>query len=172
LEVAHYNVEMKDLEHVITLYQGDLFDALPTFFEGDLSLEDDDVSDKILSNSSGHKMHMFQQQYDLIITNPPYVTKADMLNLPSEYQHEPKLALEAGKDGLAIVSKILLNAQKYLKDGGGMLCEVGQCRAALEKKYGKIFGPHSKKVHWIKTANSIDEVFYIKKEHLNPANFA
>jgi ribosomal protein L3 glutamine methyltransferase len=154
---------MKDLEEMINIYHGDLFDALPEFFQGEDSLENDPLKNKV--------MQSYHQQYDLIMTNPPYVTKEDMTTLPKEYTYEPSIALEAGEDGLEIVDRILKESYHYLKDGGGLLCEVGQCKEALEKKYKKLFHVNSKKVHWIATDQSQQEVFYIKKEHLHPDNF-
>ena len=119
-----------------------------------------------------HDIRTFQApDYDLIISNPPYVTEDDMLDLPSEYKHEPSLALVAGKHGLSIVSRILAQAFDHLNDGGGLLCEVGQCKPALEKMFPQLFDPKLKKVQWFQTANSVDEVFYVKKEHLHPSLF-
>ena len=166
LEVAEYNVEMKGLNDIINIYQGDLFHALPEFFEGNDSLEG-----LSLPSDVNKLMKTYHQKYDLIITNPPYVTIDDMEELPKEYTYEPSVALEAGKDGLDIVTRILRESYNYLNDGGGLLCEVGQCKPALEKRFKNIFHPNSRKVHWIATEQSKDEVFYIKKEHLHPDNF-
>lgn len=146
LEVATMNIEAKDLDHLIHLHVGDLFDALP--------------------KDGLHK-------YDLILTNPPYVTTEDMQDLPEEYLHEPGIALEAGKDGLAVVRKIVRKAGHYLNEEGGLLCEFGQCKPAFMKVFGKqlegqqhLQNASEKKIHWIATSQSKDEVFYMNKKAL------
>ncbi|MCL7714137.1 50S ribosomal protein L3 N(5)-glutamine methyltransferase [Stenotrophomonas mori] len=63
--------------------------------------------------------------YDLIVTNPPYVTNAETDALPREYAHEPELALRAGDDGLDLVLKILRDAPDHLSEAGLLICEVG-----------------------------------------------
>ncbi len=74
-------------------------------------------------------------KYDLIVCNPPYVTTASMRKLPKEYRHEPALALAAGKDGLDLVRRILLEAKDHLTLGGLLICEIGSNRKALERAY-------------------------------------
>ena len=63
--------------------------------------------------------------YDLIVTNPPYVTNDETDALPREYAHEPDLALRAGDDGLDLVLKILRDAPDHLTEDGLLICEVG-----------------------------------------------
>jgi ribosomal protein L3 glutamine methyltransferase len=75
------------------------------------------------------------ERYDLIVTNPPYVTSGSMLLLPAEYRHEPGLALAAGKDGLDIVTRIVARAPAHLAPGGLLVCEVGDGRKAVERAY-------------------------------------
>jgi ribosomal protein L3 glutamine methyltransferase len=75
------------------------------------------------------------QRYDLILANPPYVTAAAMRRLPPEYRHEPGLALAAGKDGLAVVARILAEAPAHLAPGGVLACEVGDGRQAVERRF-------------------------------------
>ena len=75
------------------------------------------------------------RRYDLILTNPPYVTSAAMRRLPSEYRHEPGLALAAGKQGLDVVSRILAQARSHLGNGGLLVCEVGDRRRAVERAF-------------------------------------
>lgn len=73
--------------------------------------------------------------YDLIITNPPYVSYDQWQNLPKEYQYEPQSALAAGDDGMDIVRHILDNAGDYLTDDGILIMEVGTGAGYLEKLY-------------------------------------
>lgn len=75
------------------------------------------------------------QQYDLIVTNPPYVDAEDMSDLPDEFKHEPELGLAAGDDGLSLVDTMLLEAADHLTDNGLLFCEVGNSMTALDEKY-------------------------------------
>ena len=69
--------------------------------------------------------------YDLIVTNPPYVTNAETDALPAEYAHEPELGLRAGDDGLDLALKILRDAPRHLSEHGLLICEVGESERAL-----------------------------------------
>ena len=73
------------------------------------------------------------KQYQIIVSNPPYVSEEEMTELPDEYQHEPALALAAGQNGLDIVMKILQQAKKYLTQEGILIVEVGNSEVALKK---------------------------------------
>jgi len=75
-------------------------------------------------------------QYDLILSNPPYVSSAAMRRLPQEYGYEPGLALAGGKDGLSLVKQIVAQASSHLRPGGRLVCEVGDGRAAVERALG------------------------------------
>ena len=105
LEVAQINCERHGLAQRVHLVESDLFGAL-----GD-------------------------RKYDIIVSNPPYVTDGEMAALPAEYRHEPPLALAAGVTGLDVVDNILLNAHEHLTPHGILVVEVGDGRAALEAKY-------------------------------------
>jgi len=70
-------------------------------------------------------------RYDLIVSNPPYVTHAQTDALPREYSHEPELGLRAGDDGLDLALEILRDAPDYLSAHGLLICEVGESEAAL-----------------------------------------
>lgn len=74
-------------------------------------------------------------EYDLIVSNPPYVSTPAMRKLPAEYRHEPGIALAGGRDGLQFVSRILDAAPAHLRPGGVLVCEVGENRKALERTY-------------------------------------
>ena len=84
LEVAQINVARHQLQARVHLYESDMFDDLPA------------------------------ARYDVIVSNPPYVSLAEMQDLPEEYRHEPVSGLAAGEDGLDCVRKILTGASDYL----------------------------------------------------------
>jgi ribosomal protein L3 glutamine methyltransferase len=69
--------------------------------------------------------------YDLIVTNPPYVTNDETDALPKEYAHEPELGLRAGDDGLDLALKIMRDAPAHLNEDGLLICEVGEAEMAL-----------------------------------------
>jgi len=71
--------------------------------------------------------------YDLILTNPPYVTHAETDALPPEYAHEPEPGLRAGDDRLDLALKILRDAPQHLSEHGLLICEVGESERHLVK---------------------------------------
>ena len=71
------------------------------------------------------------RHYDLIVSNPPYVTGAEYEALPAEYEHEPRLGLIAGEDGLDLCVRILDAAAEHLTEQGLLVVEVGESEHAL-----------------------------------------
>ena len=71
------------------------------------------------------------RRYDLIVSNPPYVTEDEYAALPGEYAHEPKLGLTAGADGLDLCLRILAGAAEHLSEEGLLIVEVGESERAL-----------------------------------------
>ena len=71
------------------------------------------------------------ERYDLIVSNPPYVTHAETDALPREYSHEPELGLRAGEDGLDLALEILRDAPAHLSEHGLLICEVGESERHL-----------------------------------------
>ncbi|MBB5357964.1 ribosomal protein L3 glutamine methyltransferase [Rhodanobacter sp. ANJX3] len=71
------------------------------------------------------------RHYDLIVSNPPYVTEDEYTALPGEYRHEPKLGLTSGADGLDLCLRMLDEAAEYLTDEGLLIVEVGESEHAL-----------------------------------------
>ncbi|HEY0198624.1 MAG TPA: 50S ribosomal protein L3 N(5)-glutamine methyltransferase [Rhodanobacter sp.] len=71
------------------------------------------------------------QRYDLIVSNPPYVTDDEYAALPGEYAHEPKLGLTSGADGLDLCLRMLDEAADHLTDDGLLIVEVGESEHAL-----------------------------------------
>ncbi len=130
LQVARRNVDAYHFEDRITLIQSDLFASLKT------------------------------KRYDVIVANPPYVTDAAMANLPGEYQHEPKLALAGGADGMSIVKNIVRQARGHLKRGGLLFVEVGDGRAAAERTLTGV------PLTWLTTSAGDDMVFMARQAEL------
>ncbi len=108
LSVAAENIAWHQLGHRVNAIHSDLF-----------------------SNLSG-------RVYDIIVTNPPYVDEEDMSDLPSEYHHEPEMALAAGSDGLDLVRKILVQAPHFLSDDGILICELGNSWVHLQEAFPEI----------------------------------
>ncbi|MBJ7573946.1 50S ribosomal protein L3 N(5)-glutamine methyltransferase [Luteimonas sp. MC1828] len=121
LAMAHYNPEW----HVDGVDLSD--DALALAAENEKRL--------LVRNARFLKSDLFSalqgEHYDLIVSNPPYVTNAETDALPREYAHEPELGLRAGDDGLDLVLRILRDAPLHLTDDGVLVCEVGEAEHAL-----------------------------------------
>ena len=77
-------------------------------------------------------------RYDLILSNPPYVSAPAMAALPAEYRHEPRVALSGGADGLDFVARILAAAPAYLEAQGLLVCEVGNAQAAVRRRFAHL----------------------------------
>jgi len=73
--------------------------------------------------------------YDIIVSNPPYVGRAEMRRLPREYRHEPRLALASGADGLDAVRAIVAGARRHLGRDGILVVEVGNTERALLRAF-------------------------------------
>jgi len=100
-------------------------------------------------------------RYDLILSNPPYVGASAMTSLPPEYRHEPRVALAGGADGLDLVARIVAQAPDYLESGGLLLCEVGDGKAAVQRRFRGL------KLDWLKP-----EVFAAGRDALLAASTA
>lgn len=75
------------------------------------------------------KSDMFKQIqnriFDVIVSNPPYIETKEIQNLSNEVQHEPKLALDGGEDGLKFYKEILEQSANFLNSDGYLLFEIG-----------------------------------------------
>src|SRR5262249_35639684 len=124
------------------------------------NVSDYGLADRINLIRSDLFANLPRKTYDLIISNPPYVTATAMSDLPPEYRHEPRLALAGGEDGLDAVRTILTEAPRFLNPGGTLVVEVGHTRAATE-----LASPRVPFV-WLETAASADSVFLLTREKL------
>jgi ribosomal protein L3 glutamine methyltransferase len=123
LEVAERNIAAYGLEDRVRLVRSDLFDGL----EG--------------------------RRYDLIISNPPYVSAESLAAFPPEYAAEPAMAHAGGDDGLDIVRRILAEAPAHLTPDGTLVMEIGTGRAILEAEFADL------PFLWLDTEESEGEVF-------------
>ena len=83
-------------------------------------------------------LQSLQGPYDLIVTNPPYVSRQEIDDLPAEYRHEPELGLLSRDDGLDIPLRILREAAAYLSEDGLLVLEVGYSREALTARLPEV----------------------------------
>lgn len=113
---------------------------------------------KLINSNLFDKLNL---KYDIIITNPPYVSLDDIKILPKEYSYEPTIGLNAGKDSLKIVKKIIFNANNFLTNKGILICEVGNNIKYLLKKYCNI------PFQLINLKNGGEGVFVLKKSQLD-----
>ena len=100
------------------------------------------------------------KRYDLILSNPPYVTSEAMAALPAEYRHEPALALAAGADGLDVVRRILAAAREHLNPGGLLAIEVGHNQHLVEAAFPDL------PMVWLDTEHAEGKVFLVTREDL------
>lgn len=112
LSLAAKNLDRHNLTEQIEVFQGDLFESIPTLSE--------------------------DQKFDLIICNPPYVNAETMANLPKEYHAEPEISLAGGPDGMDIIRRIIANAKEYLADDGALVLEIGNEASNFMKAFPEI----------------------------------
>jgi len=98
LNIAKTNAEKIGVVERMRFCQGDLYQALPK-----------------------------GSQFDVIVSNPPYVSQDEMHNLEAELSFEPRFALTDEGNGLTLLDKLLHDAHLYLKEGGLLVLESGLC---------------------------------------------
>ncbi len=101
-----------------------------------------------------------QGPYDLILSNPPYVSQQEVDELPPEYRHEPALGLLSEDDGLAIPLRILREAAELLAPEGVLIMEVGYSREALSARLPGV------PLLWLEFAHGGDGVLLLTREQL------
>lgn len=136
-----------------------------------------DISDKALEiakynskkNSANVKFilsNLFENindiDFDIIVSNPPYITKEEMQQLEMQVKKEPEIALYGGIDGLDFYKRITKEAVEHLKIGGYLLFEIGykQKEAVMEILEQNKF----KNIRCVKDFNNLDRVIIGEKE--------
>jgi ribosomal protein L3 glutamine methyltransferase len=131
LAVAMMNVEKHHLGEQLTLYHSDLFATLPV------------------------------KPYDIIVSNPPYVSLEEWEALPAEYHAEPALGFKGGVNGLDLVVRLLVDAKRYLAETGILVVEVGNSAEALQDMF-----PDAP-FYWLEFEHGGDGVFLLTAEQVN-----
>ena len=73
-----------------------------------------------------------ETRFDLIISNPPYVTRAELAQLPADVRdYEPALALDGGTDGLDLIRRLVRQAPALLAENGWLFLEIGETQGPL-----------------------------------------
>jgi ribosomal protein L3 glutamine methyltransferase len=131
LAVAEMNVAKHQIADAVALYQSDLFNELPKL------------------------------QYDVIVSNPPYVSHAEWEQLPAEFRAEPDMGFKGGESGLDIVLRILVESGQYLTEQGILVVEVGSSAETLQYTFPDV------PFYWLDFERGGDGVFLLTAEQVN-----
>ncbi|MEQ1621883.1 MAG: 50S ribosomal protein L3 N(5)-glutamine methyltransferase [Methylococcales bacterium] len=131
LDVAQINVDRHQLTDSVTLYHSDLFKSLPS------------------------------TQYDIIVSNPPYVSHVEWTGLAPEFRAEPDMGFLGGQSGLDLVLRILVDARDYLKANGILIVEVGSSAQTLQDAFPDL------PFYWIDFERGGDGVFLLTAEQVS-----
>ncbi len=96
------------------------------------------LGQRVRALRSNHLDAMRDARYDVIVSNPPYVTPAELRSMPREYRHEPRIGLAAGADGLASIRALLRAAHRHLTPRGLLVVEVGNRERQVEVKWPRL----------------------------------
>jgi ribosomal protein L3 glutamine methyltransferase len=124
------------------------------------NIADYGLEDQVTAIKSDMLTALAGKQYDVIISNPPYVNAPSMDMLPQEYRHEPQLALSSGEDGLEHVRTLLSQAAEHLHPGGLLIVEIGHNRDELEMQFPNL------SFTWLEVSAGDGFVFLLTREQL------
>jgi ribosomal protein L3 glutamine methyltransferase len=131
LAVAEINVAKHQLTDSVALYKSDLFKQLP------------------------------EEQYDIIVSNPPYVSNGEWSALAPEFRAEPDMGFLGGESGLELVLRILTDAGDYLTEQGILVVEVGSSAQTLQDAFPDV------PFYWLDFEHGGDGVFLLTADQVN-----
>ncbi|MDD5112951.1 MAG: 50S ribosomal protein L3 N(5)-glutamine methyltransferase [Methylobacter sp.] len=131
LNVAEINVNKHQLTDSVALYKSDLFKQLP------------------------------EEQYDIIVSNPPYVSHGEWSELAPEFRAEPDMGFLGGESGLDLVLRILVDAGDYLTEQGILVVEVGSSAQTLQDAFPEV------PFYWLDFERGGDGVFLLTADQVN-----
>jgi len=131
LNVAEINVDKHQLTDSVALYKSDLFKQLP------------------------------EEQYDIIVSNPPYVSHGEWSALAPEFRAEPDMGFLGGESGLDLVLRILVDAGDYLSEQGILVVEVGSSAQTLQDAFPDV------PFYWLDFERGGDGVFLLTADQVN-----
>jgi ribosomal protein L3 glutamine methyltransferase len=134
LAVAELNIAKHQLADAVTLYRSDLFNELP------------------------------ETRYDVIVSNPPYVSLEEWAQLPAEFRAEPDMGFKGGASGLDLVLRILADADQYLTEQGILIVEVGSSAETLQNTFPDV------PFYWLNFERGGDGVFLLTAEQVSHYN--
>lgn len=131
LNVAEINVDKHQFTDSVALYKSDLFKQLP------------------------------EEQYDIIVSNPPYVSQGEWSALAPEFRAEPDMGFLGGESGLDLVLRILADAGDYLTEQGILVVEVGSSAQTLQDAFPDV------PFYWLDFERGGDGVFLLTADQVN-----
>jgi release factor glutamine methyltransferase len=140
IKYANKNAKINEIKNV-TFFEGSLFDPIMNHLKSQIS----------------------NLEFDLIVSNPPYIRRDDIKDLQAEIKDwEPVEALDGGEDGLDYYRVIIPEARNYLKETGFLLFELGINQADAVKKMAENTGLQN--ISLIKDYKGIERILILKKE--------
>ena len=126
-----------------------------------INIERHKMNDRVLPVKSDLFTGLSGRKYDIIVSNPPYVSKQEMEQLPREYMHEPAFGLESGEKGLDATITILRQSADFLNPNGILVVEVGNSEGALVERFPEV------PFMWLEFEQGGHGVFLLTVEQLN-----